>query len=101
MLLIVKRSLPPNVVHIVANGNNVGALTTHCIGIVSSVYCLGMGMPCIGLLNLHLQEWIDLELDIVTPDRLNLLDEYWHTWIVFYFHLKFKAYEHSLVLLSN
>ena len=101
MLLIVKRSLPPHVVHIVANGNNVGALIMRCIGVVSFVYCLGMGMPPRGFLTLHLQGWINLELDMVTSDRLNLLDKYWHVFIVFYFHLKFNACKHSLELLSN
>ena len=99
--MIVKRASPHHVVHIVANRNIVDALTTRCVGVVSSVYCLGVGMPRQGLLALHLQGWINLDLDMVTQDSLELLDEYWHALIVLYFHLRFNACKRSLALLSN
>ena len=99
--MIVKRALPPHVVHIVADSNVVGVLTTRCVGVLSSVYRLGMGMLRQGSFALLLQGWINLDLDMVTPDSLDLLDEYWHALIVLYFHLKFNTCKCSLALLFN
>ena len=48
-------------------------------------------MPHQDLLALHSRDWIDLDLDMVTPDSLNSLGKYLQVWIVFYLHLKFNA----------